>query len=37
VTEAMDSDPDQAAAVLQGRLDELREHMIVTIEGMARS
>jgi uncharacterized protein YndB with AHSA1/START domain len=37
VTMAMDSDPDQAAAVLQGRLDELREHMTVTVEGMARS
>jgi hypothetical protein len=36
VTMAMHSDPDQAAAVLQGRLDELREHMTATIEGMAR-
>jgi hypothetical protein len=37
VTEAMESEPDHAAALLQGRLDELREHMTVTIEAMARS
>jgi hypothetical protein len=37
VTMAMDSDPGHAAAVLQGRLDELREYMTATIEGMARS
>jgi hypothetical protein len=37
VTMAIESSPDQAAALLQGRLDELREHMITTIEGMARS
>jgi len=33
---AMQSDPDQAAAVPQGRLDELREHMTATIEDMAQ-
>jgi uncharacterized protein YndB with AHSA1/START domain len=37
VTMAIRSSPDQAAALLQGRLDELRAHMITTIEGMARS
>jgi uncharacterized protein YndB with AHSA1/START domain len=37
LTMAMDGDPDQAEAVLQGRLDELREHMTTTIEGMGRS
>jgi hypothetical protein len=37
VTMAMAEDPDQAAALLQGRLDQLREHMTSTIEGMARS
>ncbi len=36
VTEAMESNPDQAEALLQGRLDELREHMTTTIAGMAR-
>jgi uncharacterized damage-inducible protein DinB len=35
VTEGMESDPDQAEALLQGRLDELREHMTTTIAGMA--
>ncbi len=37
VTMALQDNPDQAAALLQGRLDKLREHMTVTIEGMARS
>jgi hypothetical protein len=37
VTEAMESDPDRSAALLQDRLNELRENMTVTIEAMARS
>lgn len=37
VTMALRSNPEQAAELLQGRLDELREHMTVTIEAMARS
>jgi uncharacterized protein YndB with AHSA1/START domain len=37
LTMAIESDPDQAEAFLQGRLDQLREHMTVTLKGMARS
>jgi hypothetical protein len=37
VTGAVQSNPDQAAALIQGRLDQLREHMIATIEAMAKS
>jgi hypothetical protein len=37
VTEGMRENPGEAAAVLQRRLDLLRKHMTVTIEGMARS
>jgi uncharacterized protein YndB with AHSA1/START domain len=34
---AMDESPGQAADILAGRLDTLRKHMIVTLEGMAAS
>jgi hypothetical protein len=37
LTESMRESPDEAAAILQRRLDLLRKHMTVTIEGMARS
>ena len=32
---AMQGNPDQAAAILQDRLDQLRKHMTITLEGMA--
>jgi hypothetical protein len=32
----MRENPDEAAAILQSRLDMLRLHMTVTLEGMAR-
>jgi hypothetical protein len=32
----MRNDPPQAEAILKERLEELREHMTVTIEAMAR-
>jgi hypothetical protein len=37
VTEGMRENPGEAAAILQRRLDIVRKHMTVTIEGMARS
>jgi Polyketide cyclase / dehydrase and lipid transport len=37
LSEAMADHPDEAAAILQGRLDKLRWHMTLTLEGMARS
>jgi hypothetical protein len=37
LSEAMRENPDEAEAILRGRLDQLRKHMTVTIEGMARS
>jgi Polyketide cyclase / dehydrase and lipid transport len=37
VTMAMREAPDEAEAVLKGRLTQLREYMTTTIEGMARS
>jgi hypothetical protein len=37
VTMAIEEDPGQAEKLLQDRLDQLRGHMITTIEGMARS
>ncbi len=35
VTDAVRSHPERAAALIQDRLDQLREHMIATIEAMA--
>ena len=37
LSEGMRSDPARAGEVLQGRLDQLRKHMTVTLEGMASS
>jgi uncharacterized protein YndB with AHSA1/START domain len=37
LSEGMRADPGQADAILRDRLDTLRKHMTVTIEGMARS
>jgi uncharacterized protein YndB with AHSA1/START domain len=37
LTEGMRENPGEADAILQGRLDTLRQHMTVTIEGMAGS
>jgi hypothetical protein len=37
LSEAMRNDPPQAEAILKERLEELREHMTITIEGMGRS
>ena len=37
LSKAMRENPDEARAILQGRLDDLRKHMTITIEGMARS
>jgi hypothetical protein len=36
LSEGMRENPDEAAAILQSRLDMLRLHMTVTLEGMAR-
>jgi hypothetical protein len=33
----MEEDPDEASAILQERLDLLRKHMTITLEGMAAS
>jgi len=37
LSEGMRSEPERAEQILQGRLDQLRKHMTVTLEGMARS
>jgi uncharacterized protein YndB with AHSA1/START domain len=37
LSEGMRENPDEAAVILQSRLDMLRQHMTVTLEGMARS
>ena len=37
LSRAMADSPDQAEAILAGRLDQLRDHMTVTIGGMAAS
>jgi polyketide cyclase/dehydrase/lipid transport protein len=37
LSEGMRENPDQAAAILQSRLDKLHKHMTVTTEGMAAS
>jgi len=37
LSELMASHPEQAREILQERLDQLRENMTVTVEGMARS
>lgn len=37
LSEHMTSHPEQARQILQDRLDKLRKHMTVTLEGMARS
>ncbi len=37
LSESMQESPGEAAEILQRRLDTLRKHMTVTIEGMARS
>jgi len=37
LSEGMRTNPERAGEVLQGRLDQLRKHMTVTLEGMASS
>jgi polyketide cyclase/dehydrase/lipid transport protein len=37
LSQAMASHPEQAQEILQGRLDQLRSNMTVTVEGMGRS
>ncbi len=37
LSEGMQESPDEAAAILQQRLDKLRKHMTVTIEAMGRN